>query len=120
MRDVDWRQLGACKGCDPDMWVTPPKEVKGNEAAIELAAVAMSICRTCPVAMDCARDAKEKGAAGQIRAGVPYDQQGQPAARCMACGAYIVGRRGLAVLCLRHADQVQYWTDKLRSEKVSV
>jgi hypothetical protein len=64
--EFGWWHRAACRNHDPDWW-----EVKhrGNAEAIR-------ICQTCPVKVECERDALALGAEGSIRAGQRFGRRG--------------------------------------------
>lgn len=77
---MTWRNLAACRGCDPDLWY--PEESMGHVDGTQ----AKAICRACPVQSECLIDAIGERERRGIWGGLSYPDRrklarmlGQPA-----------------------------------------
>ena len=100
----DWRFAAACRGMDPALFFV---DGAGHDPRRE---AALAVCRACPVAADCLRDAIDTGEVDGIRGGLTptarrrhAKREGlRPAQVCEVCGdpmrrssrALVCGSRG--------------------------
>lgn len=68
MAELDWRQRAVCREHDPDMWFPTPGDKPTRRAAVR-------ICRACPVAVECGREAFAIDAADGIWGGLTSKQR---------------------------------------------
>lgn len=71
-RCLEWLSRAACAERDPNLYTVEPEMTnQANAVAAQArATIARELCRGCPVAAECARDALKNEAGGTIRAGV--------------------------------------------------
>jgi WhiB family redox-sensing transcriptional regulator len=75
---MDWRELAACRGYDPELFfpVGDTWEGKGNARRAE---VALAICADCPIREQCLADALERGDVWAILGGTLPEERRAPA-----------------------------------------
>ena len=115
----DWRFAAACRGMDPALFFI---DGAGHDPRRE---AALAVCRACPVAVDCLRDAIDTGEADGIRGGLTPTARRRYAKReglrrrqvCEVCGGPMQ-RAASAVTCGRREcvkERKRLWQARKRA-----
>jgi len=89
-READWMNRSACRGADPDLFITPDGVEEPNYPSAE----ALRYCNPCPVRPECLALALALGLLG-VWGGTSTHQRDQlrrkqPRRSCPACGSFDV------------------------------
>ena len=121
---MTWRERAACHGEDTELWFPTDRfDRRGLGSPDTRAAIALSICATCPVVAQCLEAAmrEETAVSGRwgIRGGLTAYQRADLARqqnRCVECGAPFDKTRTNRLTCseecaeVRHARSKRAWS----------